>query len=138
MLVACGLLNLAAVNSRADDLEDAYAKLQGEWKSVSYDVARSPKDSHTLTMIFKEKKLTMKVDDKTYQVDCELNVDEDPKWMDLVTRQGPAIISVNRGIYKLVGGNLTICHGGVDRPSKFEIRPGEYLGDSVIVLTRKR
>jgi hypothetical protein len=48
ILVVCGLTVLAARKSRADDLDDEYAKLQGEWNSISYEAARTEKDSRKL------------------------------------------------------------------------------------------
>ena len=138
ILVACGLATLAAGKLRAANVESDLDKLQGEWVSVSYEEARSPKDSRTVKLTFKENKVTMKMDGKTATDDCDLNVDEDPKWMDIVEREGPYVTSVNKGIYTLKGDRLTICHGGAIRPIKFEIRPGKFLVDSLIVLERKR
>jgi uncharacterized protein (TIGR03067 family) len=140
ILIACGLTSLAAGKLMAEDLEDELAKLQGEWVSVSFEAARVPKNSQKLTLVIKGKKIDMKVNDKVYKADCDLNVEEDPKWMDIVERDHlhVHVISENKGIYKLDGDTLTICHGAKIRPTKFEVRDGEFLCDSLIVLKRMR
>jgi uncharacterized protein (TIGR03067 family) len=138
ILVACGFVTFAAGKLRAADIESDLKKLQGEWVSVSYEEARSPKDSRTVKLTFKGNKVTMNIAGKTEKDDCDLNVDEEPKWMDIVEREGIYVTSVNKGIYKLQGDTLTICHGGAIRPTKFEVRNGKFLVDSLIVLERKR
>jgi len=138
ILVVCGLTVLAARKSRADDLDDEYAKLQGEWNSISYEAARTEKDSRKLTLIFKDKKVTMKIEGKVKQSDCDLNVETEPKQLDIVAREGTYVVSENKGIYKISGNTLTICHGGAIRPEKFDVRTVDYSIDTLIVLKRKR
>ena len=143
LLVACAVATFAAGKLRAadrdSDRDSELEKLQGEWVSVSYEEARAPKDSRTLKLTFKGNKVIQVVDNKKAETDdCDLNVDEEPKWMDIVEREGTYVTSVNKGIYELQGDTLKICHGGAIRPSKFEVRQGKFLVDSLIVLKRKR
>ena len=89
-------------------------------------------------MNFKGKKVAITGGDQPAEFDCDLNVDRQPKWLDFIERDGTTIVSHNKGIYTLERDTLTICHGGPFRPAKFTIRTGQYHGDSLVVLKRKR
>jgi uncharacterized protein (TIGR03067 family) len=118
-------------------VEAELAKLQGTWESASYEATGMPKNSRTVTLVFQGPRMTVKGGGEE-QVLCELNVDKHPKWLDLVVREGTFVVSTTKGIYRLDGNTLTICHGGPLRPTKFEIRKEQWHADSLIVLKRKR
>jgi uncharacterized protein (TIGR03067 family) len=138
ILLCCGLVCLSAPRARASDLDDDARALQGAWVSVSFEGNGSVKDSRTVTLNFEGERLLMKVDDKSFKLAYGLDVDSEPKRLDMITMQGGIEVSRNHGIYKLEGDRLTICHGGPVRPEKFEIRTDKFAVDTLIVLKRKR
>src|SRR5437867_1110580 len=120
VLLACGLAVFAAPKLWAEDLDAEKKKLQGRWVSTSFEAIGSQKNSRTITLNFKEEDgLSLKVDDQTYDINYSLDVDSEPKQLDIITIMGGIVVFENFGIYRLDGDTLTICHGGPIRPKKF-------------------
>jgi uncharacterized protein (TIGR03067 family) len=120
----------------AADAGDDQEKLQGKWKSYSFEATGRPKNSKLITLEFKDDLVIATIGEEYTKYQLELNADEHPKQIDLIPLSGkvPSPEMVDRGLYSLDGDELTIALGGQQRPDKLQLR--DRPGDSLIKLKR--
>jgi len=122
----------------AADAASEKEKLQGTWKSFSYEASGAVKDSRSVSLTIADNLIEAIVGDDVGRFEFDLDIDASPKEIDLVRLLGklPMPERTDKGIYSLSGDELTICFGGQTRPEKFAIRPNS--DDSLIKLKRQR
>jgi uncharacterized protein (TIGR03067 family) len=111
----------------------AAKELQGMWTVVSFHSKgeSSPvKEGHIIPYTFEGNKL-ITVGPLNAKVEMEFRLDpsKNPKRIDQRFTGGRIGPWIAKGIYKVEGGLLTICHGGpnISRPTDFTTRPGDGL-----------
>jgi len=136
VFAAC-LVAAQAGRAAGVDIDTEKERLQGTWKSVSFEGVGLPKDSKPVTLVFKGDDVESTVGIETYTYEFALEVDESPKQIDLVPRVGKVMRPehTNHGLYRFDGAELTICLGGRRRPTGFELRPGT---DDVLIKLKKQ
>jgi len=138
LVIGCTLLAVSVGRTFGADIDTEKKKLQGTWKSISFEGVGLPKNSKPVTLVFKgdDAEATVGLDSQSYEYD--LDVDESPMQIDLIPKLGKNVDPehTNKGLYRIDDGVLLVCFGGHQRPARFELRSGTV--DVLIKLEKQR
>jgi uncharacterized protein (TIGR03067 family) len=114
------------------------SEIEGAWSAVSAEkdskLAKGPSKEQFAhaKFTFKGDTFVMEQEDKKAEGQLKVDPNRNPKEIDLIGNQ------TMKGIYKLDGGELTLCLGGgpdAQRPTSFAAKPGSHA--VLIVLKRE-
>jgi uncharacterized protein (TIGR03067 family) len=131
LLVAGGMgLVSPAAAQKAGGEKKGLKELQGKWALVSVTVDGKAEDEDEFKdrfMVVKGSKASLLYKDKERSTSSlKIGRNQSPAHIDETAEDGPAKGTTLKGIYKLEGGQLTLCYGGIgkDRPTEFASKPG--------------
>jgi uncharacterized protein (TIGR03067 family) len=113
--------------------------MQGKWKT---EVGRDTRIPVTLEIAGDTVKVvfTNPQSGESVAMEGKVTIDEKatPRTIDWVGFKRPdgSDAPVNRGIYKIEDGKVTVCNGGPDNPRPTEFKAGEQGGPNLMVLER--
>ena len=133
LLLAAG--TLVAADTPADDAKKALEQLRGGWKVEKAEMngkAYSEDVVKTMTVEFKDRRLTIKDGPTNQDAEIKLDPTMKPATIDLTVARGAK--ETVKGIYELNGDTLTLCWARKERPTAFESKPG---GDVVLLVLKR-
>ena len=137
-----GLLCLGFTLSAAaqGEVEKEMKKLQGSWKVVGaqVDSVKIPLEAFKKVVVeFKDDKIFFKEDGKTYdEIEFDIDPAAKPKEIDYLYTTGLKKGIRERGVYELVGEQLTICIAQPKQKRPTEIGSKKGTGQQLLVLKR--
>ncbi len=142
VIAAGGLLHADDAGVKAAGRE--LAKMEGSWQVLSLVVdgdnllARDDGKTPTVITIKGDTMTTAGQEKKPVEAALKVDPGKEPREIDVTFTAGPNKGDTLKGVYKLEGDALTICHGGLggDRPTDFESKPGS--GKSLVVCKRQK
>src|SRR5262245_6496771 len=135
ILMAASLVFAADPGRGGQPMNDR-ERIQGTWRLVSGERNGKPfpeESVKNVTLVFSGDKLITKTKDRSTEARFKLNLDTEPKGIDLDLGE-----AVGLGIYRLDGDDLKIAHGevGDPRPKDFPPKGGARL--TFMVLKRDK
>ena len=127
---------LVALGDDAPPSDADMKRIQGSWKveSARYDGGKV--NQVNVTLVFTDKKVTVKSDGETLDDEYVLDPTKKPKHMNITGKRDNKPIAISAVYEFLDNDTLTICNAdpGLPRPSEIATKKGD--GRSVTVLKR--
>jgi uncharacterized protein (TIGR03067 family) len=131
-LLVGGSLTSIARGGDDDKVKKARAELNGTWipSEAELDGEKMPEQvTKTIKLILKDEKYTVTVGEQVDEGTATLDVESDPKGLEIKGTKGPNEGKTIPAIYELKDDVLKVCYNleGKDRPKEFKTTAGSKL-----------
>jgi uncharacterized protein (TIGR03067 family) len=136
--VAAALVCLAGDDLKNDSAKQEYGRFTGTWKFESVEVEGQAMPAENASLVLKDNKFTVTLGPQQFSGTYKVDVDKNPKQIDVTYEDGPQKGKAHLGIYELKGDTYKVCIGmpGKSRPTEFVTKPGS--GHVLEVLKREK